>query len=180
MHLEAAATLMGWLSPDGWLLQVKPGAGSDAAVLGFLAIVFVLVLLFSVILVATIRVLSDRELPLSPSEDGPGASVGATRFKGGALFAVDGQRLSCSYPFAEIVVDRDAARLRMRVRGAGLRGERIVRRDAVDAIRVSQKLGIPYVEFIDDVGQHGVTRFYAGRTLVQSLADRGWPVLAEP
>ena len=130
-----------------------------------------------VVLVATIRARSNRPLPVITS-GGSSDARGATRFKGGAIFAVNGHRLQCSYPFAEIVVDGDEARISMRSRlpdcqvsalSVGTRS----------AIHVSQRLGLPYVEFDDDVRKNGVTRFYAGRTLVAALADRGWPVEAD-
>lgn len=156
------------------MLQTS-GSGDDAAVLAFLFIAAVLMLIWCVVLVATIRTLSNRSLPVIA----PGGSSdvrGATRFKGGAIFAVNGHRLQCSYPFAEIVVDGDEARISMRSRLPGLSGERVVRRDEVSAIHVSQRLGFPYVEFDGDVRKNGITRFYAGRNLVAALADRGWPV----
>ena len=176
VHLMAAATLG---SHARWIGLLKTsGSGDDAAVLAFLLVVVVLILIWCVILLAAIRTLSNRSHPVSAS-GGSSDALGAVRFKGGTIFAVDGRRLQCSYPFAEIVVDGDEARISMRSPLPGLSGEHVVRRDEVSAIHVSQRLGLPYVEFDDHVRKNGVTRFYAGRNLVVALAERGWPVEAE-
>jgi hypothetical protein len=129
-----------------------------------------------------IRARCDRPLPVRLTTPVVVGALGAVRFKGAAVFAVDGHVFRFGYPFGELVLDGTEATIRGEsrfIRPVGS-GGRTIRQEDVERILVSRWRPVPYVEFVDDVRTNGITRFSGGPNLVRALRDRGWPVPDDP